>query len=100
MKLKPIKTEADYREALAEVERLFDAPINTDDGDRLEVLTALIEVYEEQHHPIELPSPYEAILYYIESRQLPVLSFVEGLKRRGVSEQVIQEALNELIIDN
>lgn len=100
MELKPIKTEADYREALAEVERLFDAPINTVEGDRLEVLTALIEVYEQQHHPIELPSPYEAILYHLESRQSPVLSFIEGLKRRGVSEQVIQEALNELRIEN
>ena len=100
MELKPIKTEADYREALAEVERLFDAPINTLEGDSLEVLTALIEVYEQQHHPIKLPSPYEAILYYIESRHPPVLSFIEGLKRRGVSEQVIQEALNESIMEN
>lgn len=100
MNLKPIKTEADYRQALAEVERLFDAPVNTTDGDRLEVLTTLIEVYEEQHHPIELPSPYEAILYHLESRQPPVLSFIDGVKRRGVSEQVIQEALNEWVIEN
>jgi HTH-type transcriptional regulator/antitoxin HigA len=100
MSFKPIKTEVDYREALAEVERLFDAPVNTPEGDRLEVLTTLIEAYEEQHYPIDLPSPYEAILYYLESRQQPVLRFIEGLKRRGVSEQVIKDALNELIIDN
>ncbi|GAB4297086.1 MAG: hypothetical protein Fur0025_34950 [Oscillatoriaceae cyanobacterium] len=100
MNLKPIKTDADYREALAKVERLFNAPVDTTEGDRLEVLTTLIEAYEEQHHPIELPLPYEAILYHLESRQPPVLSFIDGLKRRGVSEQVIQEALNELIMDN
>jgi HTH-type transcriptional regulator/antitoxin HigA len=100
MSFKPIKTEEDYRQALAEVERLFNAPVNTPEGDNLEVLTVLIEAYEEQHHPIDLPSRYEAILYYLESRQQPVLSFIEGLKRRGVSEQVIQDALNELIIDN
>ena len=62
MSLKPIKTEQDYRQALAEVERLFDAPLNTPEGDRLEVLTTLIEAYEEQHHPIEVPFPSEAIL--------------------------------------
>ncbi|MBO0349993.1 transcriptional regulator [Phormidium pseudopriestleyi FRX01] len=100
MNLKPIKTEADYRQALAEVERLFNAPVDTTEGDRLEVLTTLIEAYEEQHHPIESPSPYEAILYHLESRQSPLLSFIDGLKQRGVSEQVIQEALNEWIIDN
>ncbi len=100
MSLKPIKTDADYREALAEVERLFNAPVNTPDGDRLEVLTTLIEAYEEQHYPIDVPLPYEAILYHLESRQPPGLSFIDGLKRRGVSEQVIQDALNELVIDN
>ncbi|MEB3826816.1 helix-turn-helix domain-containing protein [Phormidium sp. CCY1219] len=62
MSLKPIKTEEEYRQALAEVERLFDAPLNTSEGDRLEFLVTSIEAYEEQHHPIELPLPYEAIL--------------------------------------
>lgn len=95
MSLKPIKTEADYRQALVEVEQLFNAPTNTPEGDKLEILTTLIEADEEQHHIIELPLPYEAILYHLESRQSPVLSFIEGLKRRGVSEQVIQEALND-----
>lgn len=98
MSLKPIKTEKDYRQALAEVERLFDAPLNTPEGDRLEVLTTLIEAYEEAHHPIELPLPYEAILYHLESRQQPVANFIEGFKRRGVSDRVIQEALNEAFL--
>lgn len=100
MSVKPIKTEEDYRQALAEVERLFDAPLNTPEGDRLEVLTTLIEAYEEQHSPIQLPLPYEAILYHLESRQQPVASFIEGLKRRGVSDRVIQEALKEAFLIN
>lgn len=47
-------------------------------------------------HTLDLPLPYEAILYHIESRHQPVSSFIEGLKRRGVSDEIIQEALNEV----
>jgi HTH-type transcriptional regulator/antitoxin HigA len=97
MDLKPIKTEADYRQALAQIEQLFEAELNTPEGDQLEILTALVEDYEEKHHPIDLPLPYEAIIYHLESRHQPVSSFIEGLKRRGVSDEVIQEALNEVV---
>lgn len=96
MNLKPIKTEENYRQALLEVEQLFDAELDTPQGDRLEILVTLIEVYEEKNYPIELPLPYEAILYHLESRHQPISNFIEGLKRRGVSEKVIQEALNDL----
>ena len=70
MDIKPIKTEADYEAALREVEHLFDSFPNTPEGDRLEVLTTLIEAYEEEHHEIPAPDPIEAILYYMESRGL------------------------------
>lgn len=96
MDLKPIKNEADYRQALAEVERLFAAELNTPEGNKLEILVTLIEAYEEKYYPIELPLPYEAILYHLESRHQPISSFIENLKRRGVSEEVIHEALKEV----
>jgi HTH-type transcriptional regulator / antitoxin HigA len=67
---RPIRTEADYRAALNEIERLFDAEPNTIECDRLEVLTTLVEAYEQQHYPIEAPEPIEAILYYLECRGL------------------------------
>lgn len=67
---RPIRTEADYRAALDEIERLFDAPPNTPECDLLEVLTTLVEAYEQRHYPIEAPDPVEAILYYLESRGL------------------------------
>jgi HTH-type transcriptional regulator / antitoxin HigA len=66
----PIKTEADYEAALAEIDRLFDAAPNTPESDRLDVLTTLVEAYEEQHHPIPVPDPVEALKYYMESRGL------------------------------
>jgi HTH-type transcriptional regulator/antitoxin HigA len=68
MELRPIRTQADYQEALREVELLFDAAPNTAEYDRLDVLTILVEAYEKTHFPIELPDPIEAIQYYMDTR--------------------------------
>jgi len=68
MDIKPIKTEIDYRQALAEIECLFSAEPDTLDGDRLDVLTTLVEVYEQKHFVIPAPDPVEAIKYWMESR--------------------------------
>ena len=70
MDIKPIKTENEYEAALKEIERLFNAEPGTPDGDRLEVFVTLVEAYEEEHYPIPLPDPIEAIFYYMESRGL------------------------------
>jgi HTH-type transcriptional regulator/antitoxin HigA len=70
MDVHPIRTEAEYEAALAEIDRLFDAAPNTPEGDRLEVLATLVEAYEEQHYSIPAPDPIEAIQYYMESRGL------------------------------
>ena len=68
MEIRPIRTQTDYREALQEIELLFDAAPNTPESDRLDVLSTLVEVYEKAHFPIELPDPIEAILYYMDTR--------------------------------
>ena len=68
MDIKPIRTQRDHKAALKEIERLFDAKPGTLDGDRLDVLATLVEVYEHQHYPILPPDPVEAILYFMESR--------------------------------
>src|SRR5919204_4853897 len=70
MDIHPIRTEAEYEAALAEIERLFDAAPHTPEGDRLEVLATLVEAYEEQHYSIPAPDPIEAIKYHLESRGL------------------------------
>jgi len=70
MDIKPIKTEADYRAALREIERLFDAAPGTPEGDCLDVWATLTQAYEAQRYPISLPDPIEAILYHMESRGL------------------------------
>ena len=87
IEVKPIKTEADYETALAEIEQLFEARPGTPAADRLEILTTLVEGYENHHYPIPLPDPVEAILYYLESRGLTRrdLEFYLGSRAR-VSE--------------
>jgi HTH-type transcriptional regulator/antitoxin HigA len=87
IEVKPIKTEADYEIALAEIEQLFEAKPGTPEADRLEILTTLVEGYENHHYPIPLPDPVEAILYYLESRGLTRrdLEFYLGSRAR-VSE--------------
>ncbi len=77
--VKPIKTDADYQAALAEVEQLYDAAPDTPAGDRLQVLVALIEAYESGHYQIPLPDPIAAIEYHLESR---------GLTRRDLEPYV------------
>ena len=75
--VKPIRSEADYEAALAEVERLWGTKAGTPDGDRLDVLATLIDAYEEQHHPMDLPDPIEAIEFRMEQ---------QGLTRRDLEE--------------
>jgi HTH-type transcriptional regulator / antitoxin HigA len=55
---------------LKEIESLFDAPPNTPEYDRLDLLSTLVDAYEQVHYPIEAPDPIEAILYYMDTRGL------------------------------
>ena len=70
MQVKPIKSNRDYLAALKEIDRLMDARPNTPEGDRLDVLTTLVEAWEEKHHAIEAPDPLEAIRFAMEQRGL------------------------------
>jgi HTH-type transcriptional regulator/antitoxin HigA len=66
MDIKPIRTKADHRDALAEIWRLRDAKVGTRDGDTLEVLSTLVDAYEREHTPILPPDPIEAINFRLE----------------------------------
>lgn len=70
MQIRPIKTKADHRAALKEIERLMDARPDTPAGDRLEILTTLVDLYESKNEPVEPPDPIDALLYHMESREL------------------------------
>jgi HTH-type transcriptional regulator / antitoxin HigA len=66
MDIKPIKTEQDYQNALAEIDRLFDADPGTPEGDRVEVLVTLVEAYEKEYYALPLPDPIDAIEFHLE----------------------------------
>src|ERR1700724_530847 len=68
--LKPIRTKADYKAALVEVERLWGAKSGTPKGDRLDVLATLIDAYEARHYPMDPPDPIEAIQFRMEQQGL------------------------------
>ena len=63
MEIKPIKSEKDYTKALKRLEVIFDSEPGSVNGDELEVLGILIEQYENEHFPIGLPDPIEAIKF-------------------------------------
>lgn len=70
MEVKPIRTEEDYQEALNRLELIFDAQPDTKEGDEAEILSLLIENYENEHYPIEAPDPIEAIRIRMEEMNL------------------------------
>jgi len=91
MNIKPIKTVKDYNSTLNHIESLMDAKPNTSQMDELEVLTTLVEAYEEQHYKIEAPDPIEAIKFRMEQ---------EGLKQKDLvtivgSKSRVSEILNK-----
>ncbi len=90
MMIKPIRTEADYKEALHEIENLMNARPETEEADRLDVLVTLVEAYEARHFPILPPDPIAIIEYYLDQR---------GLTRRALepylgSRARVSEILN------
>ena len=70
MEIKPIRTEKDYDKALERLELIFDAAPDSKEGDEAEILSLLIENFENKHHPIEAPDPIEAIKIRMEEMNL------------------------------
>jgi HTH-type transcriptional regulator / antitoxin HigA len=87
MKLKVIKTEEEYNLALKRLEVIFDAPVDSLEGDEAELLAVLIEKYEDEQYPIDAPDPIEAIKFRMEQMDMDNsdLAKVIGYKSR-VSE--------------
>jgi HTH-type transcriptional regulator/antitoxin HigA len=84
MNIKPIKTKKDYQAALNRLDIIFDAKPGTPDGDELDILSLLIDNYEQEHFPIGFPDPVEAIKFRMEQMGYTQsdLAKVVGLKSR------------------
>lgn len=85
MTIKPIKDERDYQQALERLEVIFDAKKGSNEGDELEILGILIETYENEHFPVALPDPIEAIKFRMEQMGYNQndLANMMGLKSRA-----------------
>jgi len=106
MNIYPIRTEADYLDALNRVDELMDAKLGTLEGDELEILSILIEKYEEDKYPIDAPDPIAAIKFRLEQLDMgqPELAEIVGANRaseilngqRTISLKLVRKIHNEL----
>lgn len=67
---KPIHTEEDYEAALARIEEIFEAELDSPEGKELDILVDLVELYESRHVPMGYPDPIEAIKFRMEQSGL------------------------------
>ncbi|MBK8541007.1 MAG: transcriptional regulator [Ardenticatenia bacterium] len=89
MDIRPIKTEHEQKPRSTRSPSCSEAAPNTPDGDRLEVLTTLLEAYEAEHHQVTAPDPIEAILYHLESRGLSRRDLEPAIGGRGRVSEVL-----------
>jgi HTH-type transcriptional regulator / antitoxin HigA len=90
MNIEPIRTANDYTRALARVETLLNAVPGTAEFDELDVLSTLVEVYEDRHHPIDAPDPVEAIKFRMEQMGLGKQDMVNYLGQPSRVTEVLK----------
>jgi HTH-type transcriptional regulator/antitoxin HigA len=89
--VRPIRTEADYQAAIDEVDGLMMARAGTAEGDRLDVLSTLIEAYEAEHHGIDAPDPVALIEFVMEQRGLDRADVGKFIGARGRVSEVLSK---------
>ncbi len=89
MMIKPIKTQKDYKDALKRLDEIFDAPIKSKEGDEAEILSLLIDNYENEKFPIEEPDPVEAIKIRMEEMGINQSDLVGIIGEKGKVSEVL-----------
>lgn len=89
MNIKPIKTKKDYEQAMLLLESLFDAKKGTIKGDELEILSLLIEKYEDEKFPIDLPDPIEAIKFRMEQLGLTQTDLADIVGQKSRASEIL-----------
>jgi len=90
MDIKPIRDEADYERALRRVEKLWDSPEGSAESDELDVVTTLIEAYEREHYPMDLPNPIEAIKFRLEQKGKDARALIGVIGQRSRVYEVMR----------
>jgi HTH-type transcriptional regulator/antitoxin HigA len=89
MKMKLIKTEADYTRVLNRLETIFDAKVGTAESDEADVLALLVDEYEKKHFPIAAPDPIEAIKIRMEEMQLKQVDLVKEIGGKSRVSEIL-----------
>jgi HTH-type transcriptional regulator / antitoxin HigA len=92
MDIRPIRTDKDHRAALAEIDRCWNAPEGTEEGDRLDVLLALVEIYEAKRWPIDIDEnfdPIDVLNYAIEELGHTQAELAELLGSRPRASEIL-----------
>lgn len=92
MNISPVKNEADYKQALGRVEELWGAEPGSAAGDELDILVALIEAYEREHYPIEIPDSIAAIKFRLEQEGKDYRALIGILGQRTRVYEVMRGA--------
>lgn len=98
--IKPIRTERDHADALARIDEIFAATPGTPEFDELDVLATLVDAYEKVHHPIDPPSPIEAIKFRMDQGQFTRSKLTRVLGGRSKVTEVLnrKRALSKVMI--
>lgn len=89
MNIKPIKTKKDYEQAMLRLENIFDAKKGTPKGDELEILSLLIEKYEDEKFPIDFPDPIEAIKFRMEQSGLTQTDLADIIGQKSRASEIL-----------
>ncbi len=93
MDIRPIKTEFDYQEALRRIDQLIDCADDSEQADELDVLSILVESYENDHHPIAPPDPIDAIRFRMEQTGMSEKEIAAYLGDEQTAEAVLARRL-------
>ncbi|MBF0205017.1 MAG: transcriptional regulator [Desulfamplus sp.] len=91
---KLIKTEQEYNSVLSRIEELMDAKENSPEIEELELLAALVELYEDEHYPMDLPDPVDAIKFRMEQLGLNQKALVPFIGSKSKVSEVLKRKRN------
>lgn len=86
---RPIRTDEEHKAALGEIEGLMQARAGTAEGDRLDLLVTLVELYESTRWPVEAPDPIEAIRFMMEQKGLTRRDLEPAIGGRGRVAEIL-----------
>jgi len=89
MNIRPVKSQRDYEQALRRIEQLMDAKPGSKAGDELDVLSTLVQAYEDRHHPVHPPDPIEAIKFRMDQAGMTRKDLETLLGGRGRVSEIL-----------